>query len=175
MSNSLSQNFIQNRQQNIPLHHYSRGQAGMAVTTILDAETPRVSYLGIAVKRSSNGRAEYLALATPNSISVISAVEENRRALMAYDRPFEELLGGVSGTLVGFEMERLAILLSYNLNIPVQGIDLSTLFGPKKKRPSEVVAERVFTGVNSFGLESLWMSDSATNREVCLRAWISAW
>ncbi|KAF8064440.1 P-loop containing nucleoside triphosphate hydrolase protein [Lyophyllum atratum] len=177
-SASISQKLIPNRPESIPVRTFSRRLAGAAAAGIrrLPDET---LCLGLALKRSPTGRVATLALATVHDILVISVDAEQRRDILPRDEPFKQLLRGENCTLAGFDMARLAVRISDDLKLSVSGYDLSTAFVADTRRPlrpSQVISDKIHTGVDKAVVESLWNDDNdvLSHRDVCLRAWLSA-
>ena len=95
------------------------------------------------------------------------------------DQTLEQLLAGQTGTVVAFRLPHIATQLASGLDLPVIGIDLSTMFEADKKKttlPSSLVASRVYSKVNKVRVDRLWTDgDSKNGEELRLRAWITAW
>ncbi|RDB17534.1 hypothetical protein Hypma_001245 [Hypsizygus marmoreus] len=169
---TVSQRFLPGLSQNIPVRQYSRRHAGMAASLLHDLEA---AYVGVDVKRSPDGCIDRVAFATLDQVFLISVDAGKQSGLLTADMPFEDLLSGRTGMLVGFDMARLALQISHDLKIPVRGVDFSTLLVPDTRnpfRPSSVVKRTVSRNVDEFELNALW--DSGSETSVCLRAWISA-
>jgi regulator of nonsense transcripts 1 len=110
---------------------------------------------------------------------VISVEADSYLGLLPSDDSFGRLLLGTAGLLVGFDMAKLALRLHRDLKLPVLGIDLSTLFSKNTRepwRPSQFINAKVSPSINKFQVDNLWNSaNEQGNRNVCLRAWLSAW
>jgi hypothetical protein len=174
--NEISQSLIPNLPRTIPVRLFTRRQAGNAAEIL---ESRGDAFLGLGVSLSRAGEVQHLAVATPKEILVIAA-EVDRSCLLPHDKPFQNLLASnTSSTLVGFEMARLAIHLSRDLKTAVCGIDLSTLCTSNTRepwRPSKLVSIKLCPTAKGFEIDSLWFGNAEKDhREVCLRAWISAW
>ncbi|KAG6862110.1 hypothetical protein C0995_005922 [Termitomyces sp. Mi166 len=164
-----------NRPANIPLRRFSRRHAGTAVEGLAARLRGKGAFVGLAVQHDSRGQTELLALATVEEVLFISMDKPSE--LLAYDKPFEDLLRGDLYTLVGFDMGRLVVRIANDLKLRVRGIDLSTAFrantwGPPL--PSDVVKSRLFQEANPALVDGMWIDEQGP-REMCLRAWLAAW
>ncbi|KAG5634292.1 hypothetical protein H0H81_002519 [Sphagnurus paluster] len=129
------------------------------------------------MKRSSTSRVALLALAKVDLILVISVnVGDVPAGLLACDASFENIISGKGEyTLVGFDMPRILLRIAHDMGLSARGIDLSTAFVADTRKPSqisEVIAGRLFTGVDKAIVEGL-SNDKEGAREVCLRAWLA--
>jgi hypothetical protein len=162
--------------QNIPVRQSNRRQAGDTARLL---EACKQDYIGVSTKQSSDGRVEWVAFATPDEVFAISVEADYRSGLLPSDESFGRLLLGMAGHLIGFDMAKLALRLHRDLKLPVCGIDLSTLFSPAREPcqlPSQFIKSKVSRLINRFDVDNLWNSaDEQGNRNVCLRAWLSAW
>lgn len=160
---------------NIPVRQTNRRQAGSTAHLL---EACKQDYLGVATTLSADGRVEWVAFATPDEVFVISVEADYHLGLLPSDESFGRLLLGMAGHLIGFDMAKLALRLHRDLKLPVCGIDLSTLFSSTREpwRPSQFVKSKVSHLINKFEVDNLWNSaNEQGNRNVCLRAWLSAW
>ncbi|KAG5638089.1 hypothetical protein H0H81_001856 [Sphagnurus paluster] len=160
--------------ENIQVCNYARRHAGMAARALQKCTS---KFFGIAMKRSSNGRAGLLALAKIDQIVVVDVnMDDPPAGLLACDAPFEDLLSGKGGyTLVGFDMPRVVLRIAGDMNLKACGIDLSTAFVVNTRKPlrlSEVIAARLFSAVDGAIVEDL-LNERGGSREVCLRAWLA--
>lgn len=176
--NSITQSLIPTTSlpRSIKVHNFSRRQAGNAAKI---AEAAGEPFLGLAVSLSTTGEVGFIAVATSKEVFLIAA-EVNNSFLLLNDKPFKDLLSGETGNaLVGFEMARLAIQVGRDLKTAVCGIDLSTLCSPNTRepwRPGEFVGKKVCASAKPFEIDQVWRGSlEKDNRDVCLRAWISAW
>jgi hypothetical protein len=136
------------------------------------------NYLGISTNLSTDGKIDFVAFATPAQIFVISFDADSRLGLLPSDQEFTSLLLGMTCILIGFDMGKLALRIHRDMGLPVSGIDLSTLFSPNTRdpwRPGKFIATKVSGLVKQFEVDSLWISAEKGTRDVCLRAWLSAW
>ncbi|GLB44387.1 putative nuclear-transcribed mRNA catabolic process, nonsense-mediated decay [Lyophyllum shimeji] len=176
----IPQRIIPNASESIPVRYFSRRLAGSAATSLRRDPEEKVC-IGLATKRSATGRIAILALATVQGIVAITVDAPGKSAdMLLYDQPFQQLLlrDDEGCTLAGFDMARVALRIGGDLRIPVCAVDLSTAFvadSRRPSRPSQVVAERVYQAVDRAAVDSLWDNDNdASDREVCLRAWLAA-
>ena len=179
--NTVSQSILPSsstRLRDIPVRYSNRRQAG-DTARLLEAFDQK--YIGLSTEQSADGKVALIAFATPCEIFVISVETDKPLGLLPSDHYFESLLLGTSTCLVGFEMAKLGLRLHRDLKIPVRGIDLSTLFSPNTRdpwRPSKFIESKIspLTDKAKFDTDNLWNSASDQgNRNVCLRAWLSAW
>lgn len=153
----------------IPIRTYSRSQAGSAADALADFS---LEFVGIAIKLSSKGKVERVALASSKQVFIIDTASDGH--LLAEEQ-FIRLLS--SGTLVGFEMARLALFIHRDLKHHVNGVDLTTLFSPTSEpwSPSNTVKFKIGS-CRDLALDNLWgYGREDRYREVALRSWISAW
>jgi len=76
-------------------------------------------------------------------------------------------------------MAHVALHIFRDLKQHLQGIDLSTLLSSsagKPWQPSKFVAQKLYYDIRKADIDRLWEGDPECGfREVCLRAWLSAW
>jgi hypothetical protein len=133
------------------------------------------THVGVATQTSQDGRVKRLALATGDAVLLISV---DQSALRTRDAVLADLLQA-GPMLLGFGMAHIALEIHRALKIHVgNGIDLSTLCSPSTREPwapSKVVSNRLWTPEDSRKIDRLWYNaDDSSEREVALRAWISA-
>jgi len=180
---TVSQKIISILPEHIPLHTYSQNEAKEAVSRISQAaDRYGKAYLGFAVKRTSKGYIDSLALATSREVVIITS----KASPVSIDQLLINLLAGSTSdqinrlTLVAFGMARIAIQLSWALNSPVVGIDLSTCFEGETRGPSRPsrLLSRVSSVVETWKVDALWATScdtEASGETLCVRAWITAW
>jgi len=183
METTISQRLIPILPERIPLHIYPQNEATEAVSRISQAvDWYGTTYLGLAVKRTSKGYIDSLALATSREVVIITL----KASPASIDQLLINLLAGSTSdqtrqlTLVAFGMARIAIQLSWALNSYVVGIDLSTCFEGETRGPSRPsrLLSRVSSIVETWKVDALWATSCDTEASVeklCLRAWITAW
>jgi hypothetical protein len=175
--NTISQSILPSSPiRNVPVRQSARRQAGDTARLIAACNE---SYLGISTKLSADGKVDFVAFATPGQIFVVSSDADSRLGLLPSDQEFASILLGTTCILIGFDMGKMALRIHRDVGLPVSGIDLSTLFSPNTRdpwRPAKFIATKVFRLVNKFEVDSLWSSTAEQGiRDVCLRAWLSAW
>ncbi|KAG5734510.1 hypothetical protein E4T56_gene5962 [Termitomyces sp. T112] len=173
-SDTIHQKILINHPENIPSRHFSRRHAGAAVKGLTARLGDKDAFVGFSAQHNSEGRVEFLALATVEEVLLISADKPSE--LLTNDKPFEDLLRGDSFTLVGFDMGRLVSRIANDLNLRVRGIDLSTAFRANTwdpPLPSDVVKSRLFQGANPALIDGMWIDEQGP-RELGLRAWLAA-
>ncbi|KAK0476953.1 P-loop containing nucleoside triphosphate hydrolase protein [Armillaria novae-zelandiae] len=173
---TLKQSFLPQECREIRIRHHSRRQAASAAEVLLNEKC-----LGISIVQARAGSdVEYLAIATPEEVAVISL--SHNYGILPKDEPFRALLSAKYPVLAGFNMPRLSICLFCHLNYHVQAIDLSTFRSKTASNPyypAKLLCETMAMKVDGFAVDSLWNDrldeeEHETIRKVCLRAWISA-
>ncbi|KAG6824710.1 hypothetical protein H0H92_006077 [Tricholoma furcatifolium] len=172
---TLPQKILPSHPPTIPWRSFNRRDTRTAVDAISARLGDEESYVGLSLLLNSSGAVEYLALATTREVLVISL--ECEKGLLVNDKSFEDLLASDFGkfTLVGFRMGHLAFHVACHLRLRVRGIDLSTTFGDtfNPLSPQAVVKAKIFSGVDVSSVDALWLGEQ--HRDLCLRAWLSAW
>ena len=76
---------------------------------------------------------------------------------------------------VAFGMARTALLVHRQLSVHVRGVDLLTMHdkSPQEQQTAADLARKLWGTVRAQGILSLWWRHS--NKDLCLRAWLSAW
>ena len=72
-------------------------------------------------------------------------------------------------------MARAALLVHRQFGVHVRGVDLSTMHdgSPREQQSAADLARKLWGTVRAQGILSLWWRHS--NKDLCLRAWLSAW
>ncbi|KAF7357132.1 Nucleoside triphosphate hydrolase protein [Mycena sanguinolenta] len=138
-----------------------------------------LSYAGLSTQLSSNGRLKRLALATSDTIILVS-VDSNQSFLKMRDTALAEFL--LDGPVfVAFGIGHIALQIHRDirahLNNAVELSALCSLSSRKNGSPSKLVGTRVSHMANFSKIDQLWYGgneDESSDREVALRAWISA-
>ncbi|KAK0216388.1 P-loop containing nucleoside triphosphate hydrolase protein [Armillaria fumosa] len=123
---------------------------------------------------------EYLAIATPQEVVIISLSDDS--FTFPNDESLCTLMSVKKPILAGFHMPRLSIRIYCHLKHHVQGIDLSTFLSKPPRNlsyPSTLLSKISSSKIDAFAVDSLWndkLDESLGEniRKVCLRAWISA-
>lgn len=177
---SFKQDIFPESPREICLRDFSQRQAGNAVRILLQSSVPdtEIQVIGIAVKVSSKGIAEQIALATFRLVVTIT-LEPN--GIPVSDSLFKDLLTGdvlrygQDTQLVGFLMARAALQMHHVLNKHVRATDLSSLSSPSNGQlhPPSKVFSRLFHGAQMEQMIRLWNgTDDA--KTLAMRAWMSA-
>ncbi|KAK0482998.1 P-loop containing nucleoside triphosphate hydrolase protein [Armillaria luteobubalina] len=172
---TLKQYILPHERREIRIRLYSRRNAGSAVEALL-----REKCLGVSMVHAPGSDMEYLAVATPQEVVIISLSDdgfafpnnESLCTLMSVKKP----------VLAGFHMPRLSIRIYCHLQRHVQGIDLSTFLSKPPRNlsyPSTLLSRVSSSKIDAFAVDSLWndkLDESLGENieKVCLRAWISA-
>ncbi|KAJ6468776.1 hypothetical protein C8R45DRAFT_434589 [Mycena sanguinolenta] len=173
---SISQDLLPLERRDISVTRVSVDQVSAAVMRPLKALT----HVGISTQLSSNGRLKRLALATCETIVLVS-VDSNAQSFlkMRHTALAEFLLDGP--VLVAFGIARIALQIHRDIRVHFNnGVDLSTLCSLSTREnasPSRLVGTRVSHMANCSKIDNLWYGgaeDESSDREVALRAWISA-
>ncbi|KAJ7079450.1 P-loop containing nucleoside triphosphate hydrolase protein [Mycena belliarum] len=157
----------------ITLARSSLSQSSTAIALLVDS-----SHVGIATQTSPDGLLKRLAVASRDTVLVITVDPKCESVLRTRDAVLVNLLQ-VGPILLGFGMARIALQIQRDLKVHVRnGIDLSTLCSPSTREtwaPSKVVSYRLCSLESSRKVDWLWYgADESSEREVALRAWISA-
>ncbi|KAK0200666.1 P-loop containing nucleoside triphosphate hydrolase protein [Desarmillaria ectypa] len=172
--NTLKQSLLPQEHAEIRIRHHSRRQAASAAEVLLGEK-----YLGISIVQTAGSDMEYLAIASPAEVAVISLSDNHRT--FPKDEALRTLLSAKQPVLAGFNMPRLSIRLFCHLNYHVRAIDLSTFRSKSPSNPyypSMLLSETMATKIDGFAVDSLWndkLNEAVDEsiRKVCLRAWIS--
>ncbi|KAK0471193.1 P-loop containing nucleoside triphosphate hydrolase protein [Armillaria novae-zelandiae] len=172
---TLKQYILPHERREIRIRLYSRRNAGRAVEALL-----REKCLGVSMVHAPGSEMEYLAVATPQDVVIISLSDdgftfpdnESLCTLMSVKKP----------VLAGFHMPQLSIRIYCHLKRHVQGTDLSTFLSKQPRSlsyPSTLLSRVSSSKIDAFAVDSLWndkLDESLGEniRKVCLRAWISA-
>ncbi|KAJ7723850.1 hypothetical protein DFH07DRAFT_1005104 [Mycena maculata] len=157
----------------IPLTRSSLPKSSAAIEPLT-----HYTHVGIATSCSPDGLLKRLALATSDAVLLISVDPKCQSALRTRDAALADFLQA-GPMLLGFSMAHIALQIHRDLNVHVRnGIDLSTLCSPSTREPwapSKVVSRRLYPQESSRKIDCLWYNaDEDSEREVALRAWISA-
>ncbi|KAK0445637.1 P-loop containing nucleoside triphosphate hydrolase protein, partial [Desarmillaria tabescens] len=172
--NVLKQSLLPQERAEIRIRHYPRRQAASAAEVLLSEKC-----LGISIVQATGCDMEYLAIATPDEVAVISLAD--KYSIFPKDEALRTLLSAKQPILAGFNMPQLSIRLFCQLNYHVHAIDLSTFRSKSPSHPyypSKLISETMATRFDGFAVDSLWndrLNEAIDEsiRKVCLRAWIS--
>ncbi|KAJ7213060.1 P-loop containing nucleoside triphosphate hydrolase protein [Mycena pura] len=139
-------------------------------------------HIGISTQLSSDGRLKRLALATCNEVLLISVDSNAQTWLKMRGTALAELLMG-GPVFVGFGIAHIALQIHRDIRAHFSNaVDLSTLCSPSSREtwaPSKLVGTRLCHTASFSKIDRLWYggggdSDEFSEREIALRAWISA-
>lgn len=152
-------------------HHISH--AGRVAKILRDRNRPTI---GISIQLSNRGNLDAIVLSTGPYVHYVSCDDEEVDEENFF---LSKLLNSQFGTIVGFNMARLAIHIYRALGVNSSGVDLSTVHPDCRTRlwnPSELVLRKLYPHVDKHKLDSLWYGKNGdtASRDACLRAWISA-
>ncbi|KAK0433858.1 P-loop containing nucleoside triphosphate hydrolase protein [Armillaria borealis] len=172
---TFKQYILPHERREISIRRYSRRDAGSAVEALL-----REKCLGVSMVYAPGSEMEYLAVATPQEVVVVSLSDDN--ITFPNDESLCTLMSVKKPALAGFHMSRLSIRIYCRLKCHVQGTDLSTFRSKSPRKlsyPSTLLSKISSNKINAFAVDSLWndkLDESLGEniRKVCLRAWISA-
>ncbi|PCH35506.1 nucleoside triphosphate hydrolase protein [Wolfiporia cocos MD-104 SS10] len=162
----LEQNLVPNFQSRIPLSRYKPRDVQEVVRMVTELQ-PRV--LGVALNVSEDATINSVALATSERMFYISLDNACRRG------EFKTILALDDCPLVSFGMARIVLILYRFFGCHARGVDLGTFMsapGGDPMSPGKMVYEKINPDVNQYEINALWWSND--ERNVCLRAWLSA-
>ena len=173
---SISQDLLPLERRDISVTRVSVDKVSAPIMRPLKALT----HVGISTQLSSNGRLKRLALATCDTIVLVSLDSNVQSFLkMRHTALAEFLLDGP--VLIAFGIARIALQIHRDIRAHCNnGVDLSTLCSISTREnasPSRLVGTRVSHMANCSKIDNLWYGggeDESSDREVALRAWISA-
>jgi len=171
---SIEQRLIPTLPPTITVRHFRRSQATELARRLEDINPP---VFGLSIRLSSDA-VESIALATSNEVFLLK-IETGDRKKQPSLAAFDPLINLDGFTLAAFEMAHVALHIFRDLKQHLQGIDLSTLLSSsagKPWQPSKFVAQKLCYDIRKADIDRLWEGDPECGfREVCLRAWLSAW
>ena len=135
-----------------------------------------VEVLGVSLRLASDGTVDAVAFATPTVVFYLRSA--GKQAMSSNSKTKAELgrvLDNAHCVLAGFGMARIALHLHRQYGVHVRGVDLSTLFAlstRKPQSPAEVASAKIHPDVRRHRIHALWYHHD--ERDVCLRAWLSA-
>ncbi|KAF7350700.1 Nucleoside triphosphate hydrolase protein [Mycena sanguinolenta] len=173
---SISQDLLPLERRDISVTRVSVDKVSAKILGPLKA----LAYVGISTQLSSDGRLKRLALATCDAIVLISVDSNTQSFLKMRDTALAEFL--LDGPiLLAFGIARIALQIHRDIRAHFNnGVDLSTLCSISTREsgsPSRLVGTRVSHMANCSKIDNLWYGggeDEWSDREVALRAWISA-
>ncbi|KAJ6468829.1 hypothetical protein C8R45DRAFT_938019 [Mycena sanguinolenta] len=173
---SISQDLLPLERRDISVTRVSVDKVSAPIMRPLKALT----HVGVSTQLSSNGRLKRLALATCDTIVLVSLDSNAQSFLKMRDTALAEfLLDGP--VLIAFGMAHIALQIYRDIRAHFNnGVDLSTfcsLSARVNASPSRLVGTRVSHMANCPKIDNLWYGggeDESSDREVALRAWISA-
>ena len=136
-------------------------------------DNSEASVLGVSLSLSPDASIDTIAFSTTTDVFYLtlrgSALASNHS-----NRALTRLFTGKSCPLVGFGMARLAMQLYRQFGVPVEGVDLSTLFTSTDApwTAAEFVTKRVDPDAPTRRIHALWCHNEV--RDVYSRAWLSA-
>jgi hypothetical protein len=164
---TIRQDILFHETRELALHRFSFDDAGISAAIRLVCRLGPLA-LGISVTLDPDGGVCNVALSTPEHVLLFST----RTASRGQGRLERLFCGGV--VLVGFEMAKLALLLNHDLDCPVSGVDLSTLFAKSTMSPSTPaqLTRDVLHQDNIEPIRTIWTGDRGDH--VSLRAFVCA-
>ncbi|KAJ7671880.1 hypothetical protein B0H17DRAFT_1141417 [Mycena rosella] len=134
-------------------------------------------HVGISTQVSSDGRLQRLALASSDAVLLISVEPEKQSWLKMRDTALAGLLQD-GPVLVGFGIAHIALQIHHDIRAHISNsVDLSTLCSLATREtwsPSKLVGTRLCSTASFSTIDRLWYGGVDSEREVVLRAWISA-
>jgi hypothetical protein len=180
---SLSAPSMSISQDLLPVHLARRDipvtQVSVEKASLMIRPLKALPHVGISTQLSSDGRVKRLALATCDTILLIS-VDSNAQSWMKMRGTAltELLLGGP--VFVGFGIAHIALQIYRDIRAHFgNAVDLSTLCSLSTREtwaPSKLVGTRLWPTTSLSKIDRLWHGggDEFSEREVALQAWISA-
>ncbi|KAF7358641.1 Nucleoside triphosphate hydrolase protein [Mycena sanguinolenta] len=173
---SISQDLLPLKRHDISVTRVSVDKVSAPIIRPLKALT----YVGLSTQLSSNGRLKRLALATCDTIILVSVDSNPQSFLKMRDTALAEFL--LDGPVfVAFGVGHIALQIHRDIRAHLNNaVELSTLCSLSAREngsPSKLVGTRVSHMVNFSKIDELWYGgneDESSDREVALRAWISA-
>lgn len=126
------------------------------------------SVLGISVQSSGDA----FAFATKERVYLLDFTN----SLTPNYECLQDLFSCETCPLAAFNMARLALQIYNVLGFHCIGVDLGTLVSPPTQNawpPSTFICNRIDPNVNQHVVNSVWFGTE--ERDLCLRAWLSAW